>query len=72
MPSYYRAILYIVYWCAGGWVMYKGYVTQGSAWLLVGLPVAFVAGVFVQGLVLRAFPPKLEAHAEGSTWLKLS
>jgi hypothetical protein len=52
--------------------MYKGYQAYGPGWLLMGLPFAFVAGVFVQGTILRAFPPKLEAHAEGSTWLKLS
>jgi hypothetical protein len=72
MAFYYRAILYVAYWCAGGYVMYKGYQAYGPGWLLMGLPFAFVAGVFVQGAILRAFPPQLEAYAEGNTWLKLS
>ena len=72
IPFYYRAILFVASICAMGWVMYKGYQTQGAGWLLLGLPFAFAAGMLVQGALLRAFPPKLEAHAEGNTWLKLS
>lgn len=72
IPFYYRALLAVAGWCAMGWVMYKGYQAYGPGWLLMGLPFAFVAGVFVQGAILRVFPPKLQAHAEGNTWLKLS
>lgn len=52
--------------------MYRGYQLYGSGWLLAGLPFAWVVGLIVQGAVIRAIPPKLEAHAQGSTWLKLS
>jgi len=72
IPFYYRALLCVAGWCAMGWVMYKGYHAYGPGWLLIGWLFGFVAAIFVQQAVLRAFPPKLEAHAEGSTWLKLS
>jgi len=65
-------ILYMAYLCAAGWTMYKGYEVTGTGWLLAGLPFAFVSGIVVQGAILRAFPPKLEAYSEGSTWLKLT
>lgn len=72
MPFYYRVILSVVSLSAMAYVTYKGYEAYGPGWLLVGMPVAFVAGLFIQGAVIRNFPPKLQAHAEGSTWLKLS
>lgn len=72
MPFYYRVSLYIVYLGAAAAVMYKGYQLYGPGWLLLGWPFAALAGLFVQSVILRAFPPKLEAHADGSTWLKLS
>lgn len=72
-PFWYRALLAIAYLVAAGWVMYAGYQGENpQGWLLVGLPFAFIAGIVVQGLILRIFPPKLEAHAEGDTWLKLT
>jgi hypothetical protein len=52
--------------------MYKGYQNTGPGWLLLGWPFAMAFGIFAQGVILRTFPPKLEAHAEGSTWLKLT
>jgi hypothetical protein len=52
--------------------MYKGYQNAGPGWLLVGWPFAMVFGILAQGAILLALPPKLEAHAEGSTWLKLT
>ena len=52
--------------------MYKGYQLFGPNWLWLGWPFALVAGLFVQSVTLRAFPAKLEAHADGNTWLKLS
>jgi len=57
------------------WVMYEGYQrmgADGAMWLLIGPPFAFVAAIAVQTLIQKAFPPKLKAHAEGNTWLKLS
>jgi hypothetical protein len=51
--------------------MYVGYQRAVTGWLLVGLPFAGVFGILTQGIILRIFPPKLEAYAEGSTWLKL-
>ena len=64
-------ILYIAYLSVAGLTMYKGYQNTGTGWLLLGLPFAAVFGFFAQIAILRAFPPKLEAHAEGNTWLKL-
>jgi hypothetical protein len=49
----------------------KGGGPDANGWLLVGLPFAFIAGIAAQSIVIRVFPPKLEAYAEGSTWLKL-
>jgi hypothetical protein len=53
--------------------MYAGYTGPSAAgWLLAGLPFAAIAGLAAQMFVLRAFPPNLQAHAEGNTWLKLT
>jgi hypothetical protein len=52
--------------------MYAGYQYSGPGWLLLGWPFAMVFGIWAQVVILRAFPPKLEPFAEGSTWLKLS
>jgi hypothetical protein len=66
-------ILYAVYLFAAIWTVYEGYQSMGPGWLLIGWPFAMVFGILAQGIVLRIFPPKLEAYAEGSnTWLKLS
>jgi hypothetical protein len=43
-----------------------------SGWLLVGPIVGFFPAMFVQITIQRVFPPKLQAHAEGNTWLKLN
>jgi len=51
--------------------MYRGYQTWGPNWLLLGLPFAAAAGLITQGMILRACPPKLAAHAEGNIWLNL-
>lgn len=74
-PFYYRAILAVVAWSLMAYVMYWGYQqggSDGAGWLLIGWPFALVIGLFGQAMVLRAFPPKLEPYAEGSTWLKLT
>ena len=72
-PCWYRVLLVIAYLCAVAYVMYTGYRGESAAGsLLVGLPFAMVGGISVQGIILRAFPPKLEAHAEGNIWLKLT
>lgn len=52
--------------------MYRGYEVFGPNWLWLGWPFAAVAGLFVMSVILRAFPPRLEAFADGSMWLKLS
>ena len=49
-----------------------GYMKQGSGWLLIGWPFGLATAFIVQGLILRAFPPKLEPHAQGNVWLKLT
>jgi hypothetical protein len=51
--------------------MYRGYERVGTGWLLAGLPFAFVFGMAAEVLVITILPPKLEAYAEGGTWLKL-
>ncbi len=71
MPFYYRAILYAAYLLVAGLTMYEGYQNIGKGWLLLGLPFAVILGFFVQVAILRAFPPKLQAYADGGTWLKL-
>lgn len=71
MPFYYRAILYAAYLLVAGLTMYEGYQNIGKGWLLLGLPFAVILGFFVQVVILRAFPPKLQAYADGGTWLKL-
>jgi hypothetical protein len=72
LPFYYRVMLAIVGLTAAGWAIYRGYMSWGPGWVLLGSPVATAFGLLVQGAILRAFPPKLEAYAEGSTWLKLT
>jgi len=74
-PYWYRVLLVAVYLCTAGYVMYAGIKGGGpdaNGWLLLGLPFAFLAGIAAQALILRIFPPKLAAHAEGSIWLKLT
>ncbi len=71
IPFYYRAILLVASLFVMGCTMYAGYQSAGTGWLLAGLPFAFVFGILTQGIILRIFPPKLDAYAEGSTWLKL-
>ena len=73
-PPWYRKLLGGIGILTALLVMYFGSPGGDAAngWLLVGWPFAFIAAVGVQGFVLRAFPPKLEAHAEGDTWLKLT
>ena len=69
IPFSYRLLLATGYLCAGAWVMYAGYTEP--AWLPLGLPFAFIAGVITQSLILRIVPPKLQPHAQGNIWLKL-
>jgi hypothetical protein len=72
-PYWYRVLLIAASLGVAGYVMYAG--CQGpdaNGWLLAGLPFAFVAGIAAQVFVIRVFPPKLQPHAEGSTWLKLT
>lgn len=69
---WYRALLAVAGWSAMAWVMYAGYGANGTGWLLIGWPFALVVAIGVQVAIQRTFPPKLEAHAEGNTWLKLS
>jgi hypothetical protein len=71
MPLYYRAILYVAYLFIAGLTMYEGYQNIGKGWLLLGLPFAAIFGFFVQVAILRVLTPKLQAYAEGGTWLKL-
>jgi hypothetical protein len=49
-----------------------GYMKQGPGWLLIGWPFGLAAVFIIQGFILRAFPPKLEPHAQGNIWLKLT
>ncbi|HXZ33494.1 MAG TPA: hypothetical protein VEH30_14535 [Terriglobales bacterium] len=71
-PLNYRVILQITYLIVAAVTMYKGYKEVGPGWLLLGLPFAVLFALLAVGVILRTFPPKLEAHAEGNTWLKLT
>jgi hypothetical protein len=71
-PFWYRVLLVAAGLLAQACVIYKGYQSYGTGWLLVGWPFAFVAGFALQIFIQRVVPPKLEAHAEGNTWLKLT
>ena len=69
----YRALLALAGYGVMAWVMYEGYQGgNGAGWLLIGWPFALVAAFAVQILIQRVFTPKLEAHSEGNTWLKLT
>jgi len=71
-PFYYRLILAAGGLLAGGYVFVKGYLANGPGWLLIGSPFALLASFLVQALILRMLPPRLEPHAEGNTWIKLT
>ena len=72
-PYWYRVLLVVIGLSAAGYVMYAGCRGENAnGWLIAGLPFAFVAAIAAQEIVLRIFPPKLEPHAEGGTWLKLT
>jgi hypothetical protein len=71
-PTYYRVILFIVSEGVLFGTIAFGYMKEGTGWLLIGWPFGLAAAFIVQGLILRAFPPKLEAHAVGHIWLKLT
>jgi hypothetical protein len=72
-PTWYRVLLAAAGLCVAGYVMYAGYTgPDASGWLIVGLPFALIAAKVTQAVILRLFPPRLDPHAEGSTWLKLS
>jgi len=64
-------MLGVAYLVFAGWTMYRGYQKWGPNWLLLGPPFALAAGLIAEGMILRAIPPKLAAHAEGNTWLNL-
>src|SRR5438105_7045843 len=73
IPFYYRAILVAVSLCVMAYVEYKGNSVFGPDWgILLALPFAAIAGIYVQWVIYRAFPPKLEPYAIGGTWLKLT
>jgi hypothetical protein len=72
IPFYYRVILASVGYFFMALVMYVGYQDMGSTWLLMGLPFAQLAALIIQAAGYIILPPRLQAHAEGGTWLKLS
>ena len=72
MTFSYRMTLFGISMAVAGLVMYLGFRTYGQGWLLLGPFVAVFAGVSVQAGIMRNFPPKLQAYAEGATWIKLS
>ena len=67
----YGVIVMIASYSAMGCVMYQGYVSIGTGWLLIGPLFAFIVGMIVQLTIELAFPPKLEPHAQGNIWLNL-
>jgi hypothetical protein len=72
IPFYYRVILASVGYFFMALVMYVGYQDMGSTWLLMGLPFALLAALIIQAAGYIILPPRLQAHTEGGTWLKLS
>lgn len=69
----YRVLLAVAGLCVGAWVMYLGYQSEAeTGWLIIGWPFALVAGIAVQVAIQQLIPPKLEPHAEGNTWIKIS
>ena len=71
-PTYYRVILFIASEGVSFGTIAYGYMKQGPGWLLIGWPFGLAAAFIIQGFILRAFPPKLEPHAQGNIWLKLT
>jgi hypothetical protein len=71
-PGYYRVILFIVSEGMLFGTIAFGYSKQGPGWLLIGCPFGLAAAFITQGFILRAFPPKMESHTVGNTWLKLT
>jgi hypothetical protein len=71
-PAYYRAILFIASEGVSFGTIALGYIEQGTGWLLLGWPFGLAAAFIAQSIILRVFPPKLEPHAEGNIWLKLT
>ena len=65
-------ILFVVGEGVGIGAIVWGCMKQGFGWLLIGWPFALAAALMAQVFVLHAFPPKLEPHAEGNVWLKLT
>jgi hypothetical protein len=64
---YYTVVLFIASEGVAFGSTALGYMKEGSGWLF-----GLAAGFIIQGLILRAFPPKLEPHSVGYIWLKLS
>jgi hypothetical protein len=61
----------LVYFCAAGFVVYKGYTIMGAVVLLLGWPFVIAAGLIAQSFVVSLLPPKLEPYAQHGTWLNL-
>jgi uncharacterized protein (DUF983 family) len=68
----YRLTLAIGYLTGAAWIYYRLSFSDSPAWLLMAWPFALAFGFLIRGAILRSFPLKLQAHALGNIWLKLS
>lgn len=71
MPFYYRVILTTACLTVFVLILCKGYYS-GIGAFMVSLPFAGLFGFVAKVAILRVFPPKLEAYADGSVSLALS
>ena len=71
MPFYYRVILTVASLTVFGLILDRGY-HDGIGGFMVSLPFAALFGFFAKVAILRVFPPKLQAYADGNTWLTLN
>jgi hypothetical protein len=54
-----------------GKIVYSALLTRNFALVMLSMIIGLGASGAVLGVMSRKFPPKLQAHAEGHTWLSL-
>ena len=68
----YRVLLICVNLLIGAKFVYSGLIAKDFGVFLLAMLSWVVVGAIAQIIVLQTFPPKLQAYAEGQTWLKLT
>ena len=71
LPFYYRAIMVAASLTVFGFILYAGY-REGIGGFVVSLPFAALFGFIAKVAVLRMFPPRLQAYADGNISLALN